>query len=204
MNSSVCIWHEASLDFYFDGLSIVNSSVCVWYDKSNGKMLVKWLKSRCCSCMSSFSATADDEVTASVTRFSVCVVAFISAPGSQFETDSHLLRSLIMRLWKSLVARRLKVGRVRWRSGGWWLAWRCSCGFLSVTLMSFSNRGSGPSFRMASWRNINTWALWDSHTHTRARDPIIQYRYRHWYWSVISQTRPIQIPYCAYTILCYC
>ncbi len=41
--------------------------------KSNGTMLVKWLSEqfwRCCSCVSSFSETADAEVT----RFSLCVV----------------------------------------------------------------------------------------------------------------------------------
>ncbi len=60
MNSSVCIWYEASLDFYFDGLPWI--VLCV-YDtrlvllKSNGKMLMKWLSERfwrCCSCMFSF------------------------------------------------------------------------------------------------------------------------------------------------------
>ncbi len=51
----------------------------IWLDllKSNGKMLMKWLSEqfwRCCSCMSSFGETAEAEVTASVTCFSLCVV----------------------------------------------------------------------------------------------------------------------------------
>ncbi len=43
--------------------------------KSTGEMLMKWLSDqfwRCCSCMSSFSETADAEVTASITRYSLC------------------------------------------------------------------------------------------------------------------------------------
>ncbi len=43
--------------------------------KSNGKMFMKWLSEqfwRYCSCMSSFNETADTEVTASITCFSLC------------------------------------------------------------------------------------------------------------------------------------
>ncbi len=44
--------------------------------ESNGKTLMKWLSEQFwrCSCMSSISETADAEVIASITRFSLCVV----------------------------------------------------------------------------------------------------------------------------------
>lgn len=71
-----------------------------------------------------------------------------------YSRSSYLLRSRIMRLWKSDDTRRLKDGRVMSLScclSGWWLACRWSWGFLKATLMSFSRRGKGPSFRIASW-----------------------------------------------------
>ncbi len=79
----------------------LHSSVCMWYElvllKSNGKMLMKWLSEQfwgCCSCMSSFSETADAEVTASVTRFSLCVVnnsaRYIEQTSYAFESLSRM------------------------------------------------------------------------------------------------------------------
>ncbi len=64
-------------------LAVYTCTVLCVYDmalvllESNGKTLMKWLSEqfwRCCSCMSSVSETADAEVTASVTRLSLCEV----------------------------------------------------------------------------------------------------------------------------------
>ncbi|TNN72313.1 hypothetical protein EYF80_017465 [Liparis tanakae] len=60
--------------------------------------------------------------------------------------QGYLLRSRIIRLWKSEDMRRLKDGRENSRSfglSGWWLVGMWSCGFLRATLMSFSSLGRG-------------------------------------------------------------
>ena len=82
----------------------------------------------------------------------------IKRPWLKVKVNSgYLFRSRIMRFWKSDDIMRLKEGLEKRRSfwvSGWWLADMCSWGFLRATLMSFSRRGRGPSFRMASWRGV--------------------------------------------------
>ncbi len=76
-----CLPSETELLFW--RVAVNTFTVLCVYDvmlyllKSNGKMLMKWLSEqswRCCSCMSSFSETADAEITAGVMRASVCLL----------------------------------------------------------------------------------------------------------------------------------